>query len=233
MGAAAFGMGPGGRRRLVSGVAVVAAGALVALLVLAAGHDGGFRWELAVHRWALRHRARGLTDAAIAVTTTGSGVPAYALAALAGVLAAGRGSARARVAAVGAMFVLVAGQLVRFGLSRLIDRARPPAADWAWQATGAALPSGHTTTSALVAAGLAAALLRHAHRRGTRIAAVALPLAWACAVGLSRIYLGMHWPLDVAAGWLLATVLVSVTFPLLARAGRRIAPPNPPPSTPR
>ncbi len=183
-------------------------GLLAALVgVVAARHGAPLGPDLPLHDWALRHRQTGVTRAAVALTNTGTGVPAYLVAALAG--AAGRRARRLwlRGAAV-AVGALAAGQLVRVALVTAVDRPRPPAADWAARASGSALPSGHTTSSALVAAIVCLAVLRLTGRPRLRARWCAVALLWAAAVGVTRVYLGVHWPTDVLAGWLLAGCLV-------------------------
>ena len=71
------------------------------------------------------------------------------------------------------------------------------------QAGGYAFPSGHTTT-ATVGYGLAAALLIVLFPRVRAVIAVAAVVLIA-GVGLSRTYLGVHWPTDVLGGWALGT----------------------------
>ncbi len=203
-------------RHLVLAAAVV--GLLFAGLTVAVSRTTPLPVDRVLHEWVLAHRTAPLVTAALAVTSTGSGLPAYLLAALAGVIAYGR---RWWVGAPLAVLALLAAQGVRLAIVNAVDRPRPPTADWAASAGGDSFPSGHTTTSALVAALLCAALTRRLHGRRLRVAQ-AVVVAWAGLVGLTRIYLGVHWPTDVVGGWLLATVLVLVAAALARVAAPRL-----------
>ncbi|MBL1066026.1 phosphatase PAP2 family protein [Streptomyces sp. 7-21] len=206
-------------------VAAVAAAGLAALMLWVAARGGGpFPVDRDALRWALDHRTPGGEDVFTVITHSGSGAPPLAAAAVAGALAVGSPRWRAWLpgAAAGAI-ALLTGQALRWGLVSLLDRPRPPAAVMALHAHGPAMPSGHTATSALAAAGLAAALLARCRSRRARVLAVALPAVWALAVGYSRVYLGVHWATDVLAGWLFATALACLALPPLAALTRRFA----------
>ena len=124
--------------------------------------------------------------------------------------------ARPRAGAAGLAAFAVSGLLAQ-ALKRLFDAPRPPAVLDHVHVLGQALtahsfPSGHATTSGAM---LTLALLAWPRAWAAWLAAAAYLLA---AVG--RVYGGVHWPLDVAAGLLLgaATMLVvwraSATWPV-------------------
>jgi len=197
-------------------VAAGAATLLVVLAVAAVVSAHTFSVDLSLHDWLVEHRTPGLTSAALAVTATGASgflVPVVFLAAL----VLGRGPRRGRLVQAGAMTaVLLSGIGLRLALVNLIARPRPPRRDWAGLANGYAFPSGHTTTSAL-GAGLLIWLVL-GRLTGVRRATVAAVLAcWALAVGMTRAYLGVHWPTDVLGGWLLALAWLSLAAAVVPR----------------
>ncbi|MFD7317864.1 phosphatase PAP2 family protein [Streptomyces sp. NPDC059883] len=197
-------------------VTVLCAGAFALLAVLVTGRGGApFPLDTDALDWSLGHRSSpaGVT-AARAVTASGTGPYPYLCAVVAGLLA-GRDPRHRLMAAAGALVFLLAGQAARYGLLAAVARPRPPMADWLTHASGFAFPSGHATTSALAAGLLIWGLVRFGHSahpgRGSRVipkwlrgALIALLVCWAVAVGLSRIYLGVHWATDVVGGWLYA-----------------------------
>ncbi|ANZ16168.1 membrane-associated phospholipid phosphatase [Streptomyces noursei ATCC 11455] len=217
--------------RLVATATLCAVLFAAAAVTVAVRHGAPLAPERAALHWSTAHRGEPLRSLAGALTTTGTGVVPYLMALLAGLLAGRDTSGRIRAAAC-AVLVLAAGQAVRYGLMALLARPRPPLADWAAQASGHSFPSGHATISAL-AAGLLAWGVLHRTRPGTGRPWCALLALWAVGVGLTRVYLGVHWAGDVLAGWLLAAALLSLALLLDPRAVPRPRPPaavEPPPS---
>lgn len=191
-------------------------------IALLADHRAPFAVDQALHAGALRHRSPVLTAVALVITTSGSGLPAYAIAAVAGWLGRRQDARRRLRGAAGALGALLLGQGIRLGIADLVARPRPPRSDWAGSAGGAAYPSGHTTTSALVAALVCAAAAQRLGDRPRRTVWCAA-ITWAVLVGLTRVYLGVHWATDVLGGWLLAAALVAGAACLVDIAGARIS----------
>ncbi len=63
-------------------------------------------------------------------------------------------------------------------------------------------PSGHSLDSTVCYVVFAVALVPLIGSRSWRIALVFLAIALPLAIGLTRVYLGVHWPTDVLAGWI-------------------------------
>lgn len=204
-----------GVRGLTACVSLGGLTGFVLLTVVVVGRHGAPLFvDTRLLSWSMAHRPDVAVAIARGVTATGTGVIAYALAALAGTVA-GR-TARQRILAVGAsLLCLGTGQALRGVVMHLVARARSPAHGWATRASGWSFPSGHTTTAALTGGLLVTAVVLRSPP-GRRFLAVAVG-CWGVAVGLTRVYLGVHWFSDVVGGWLFALAWFGVCACVAAR----------------
>ncbi|MFE7815303.1 phosphatase PAP2 family protein [Streptomyces sp. NPDC057433] len=116
----------------------------------------------------------------------------------------------ARWTAVWLVVTCAVAAMVQQVLKAVVGRARPVWPDPVDSAHYAAFPSGHAMT-AVVTFGLLLWLLhRHGVGRTLWVWAVALAALSVGGVGLTRVWLGVHWPTDVLGGWLLGLVVVAV-----------------------
>ena len=105
-----------------------------------------------------------------------------------------------------AAFVILSvggGVLISETMKALYARARPDLVPHAAEVYSASFPSGHSMMSAVVYLTLGALVARTQANRAVKRYIVTLAVILAILVGLSRIYLGVHWPTDVLAGWAL------------------------------
>jgi undecaprenyl-diphosphatase len=103
-----------------------------------------------------------------------------------------------------AVFTLVAsgGGLAASSLLKYtIDRPRPDLVPHGNLIYTSSFPSGHSMMSAVVYFTLAALVTRLIERRRLKGYALGVAMILTLLVGVSRVYLGVHWPSDVAAGW--------------------------------
>ncbi|MEU1618757.1 phosphatase PAP2 family protein [Streptomyces sp. NPDC005722] len=215
---------PRGSRVLRYALAATAAFAALATSILTSD-AGALPADLSIHRILLENRTPPTVTALRAVTATGTGVYPYLLALAGGAIAAPTARAlAARRPAVRTLLLCLAfagwlalGQAVRFALMTAIARPRPPGEDWITHASRWSFPSGHATTSAMAAGLLVVAFLAR-RPSGWRVWVI-LTLCWAATVGVSRLWLGVHWASDVVGGWLLATAWILLGGVIAAASG--------------
>ena len=83
-----------------------------------------------------------------------------------------------------------------------VARARPDLVPHLMAETSNSFPSGHAANSAIVYLTLATLAWPLLRQRTARAFAMAAAATLVVAIGVSRVYLGVHWPSDVLAGWL-------------------------------
>lgn len=119
-----------------------------------------------------------------------------------------------------ALFVVVA--MVGSGVLQLVtklvfERPRPDVLEPLVAVTTYSYPSGHAMASATLA--LALSIVCWPTR--WRLAAIAGGLVFTLLIAFSRMYLGVHYPSDIVAGWLLAVAWVVLAWLAFAVAGGR------------
>jgi membrane-associated phospholipid phosphatase len=192
----------------------IAAGLLVTTALLhvhaVAGDDGSFV------RYLVHHRSSELTDASLVGSIMAGGV---VLPIIAGVAAL--------VALVGkhwrlAGFLLFA-LAVESGSYRattlVVHRHRPEVHRLESLPVNASYPSGHTAASIAVYGGIALLLTSRITNRAAQVAIWVVAALIPVFVAFSRMYRGMHHPLDVAGGVLIGIAAVSLLVLVTRAAG--------------
>jgi undecaprenyl-diphosphatase len=106
-----------------------------------------------------------------------------------------------RAAAVLVLVSVGGGALLSTFLKLGFDRPRPDLVAPLVEVHTASFPSGHAMLAAVTYLTLRALLARVLGRQRVKIYVLSVALTLTFLVGLSRIYLGVHWPTDVLAGW--------------------------------
>ncbi|MCX4825066.1 phosphatase PAP2 family protein [Streptomyces sp. NBC_01142] len=119
---------------------------------------------------------------------------------------------RERLLAVWIAVTSALAALLQQGLKAAVGRERPQWPDPVDSAHYAAFPSGHAMT-AMVTCGLLLWLFRRCGMSGRPWAvSVAVAAVSVAGVGLTRLYLGVHWPSDVLGGWLLGACVIALSI---------------------
>ena len=103
-----------------------------------------------------------------------------------------------------ALFVvgsIASGLLLSATLKTVVHRPRPDIVPHLVAVSTTSFPSGHSMMSALTYLTLGALLARSQERKRLKAFAMLVAAMLALLVGISRVYLGVHWPTDVLAGW--------------------------------
>jgi undecaprenyl-diphosphatase len=115
----------------------------------------------------------------------------------------------------------VGGLLLSAVLKTAFARPRPDVVPHLAPATYSSFPSGHSVSAAAVYLTLALLLARFTDRARLRIYFLTLATFVTILVGISRIYLGVHYPTDVLAGWAAGAVWATCCWLLAGYLQRR------------
>jgi membrane-associated phospholipid phosphatase len=212
----------------LGGAAAIGAGYLFVELAEAARLTTSvvYRADQAVQGWFGHMRHPAVTVLLLAATNIGG---TAGLATLVSVVAALLLARKARASAIFLLVTAGAGALLNLGLKLIFARARPDLASAIAEAQWYSFPSGHAMGSFITFGALAYLVLRQPWSWVARSAGLAVAMTLVILVGLSRVYLGVHWASDIAGGWSAGTVwLISAVaaFEMLLRLrGEEVVPP--------
>lgn len=109
-------------------------------------------------------------------------------------------------AAILVLVSVVGGTLLSQSMKFAFARPRPDLVPHGAEVYTASFPSGHSMMSAIVYLTLGALVARTQPDHGVKVYIMTIAVALTLMVGVSRVYLGVHWPTDVLAGWSLGGV---------------------------
>ena len=109
---------------------------------------------------------------------------------------------RLRREAVLLVLTVALGWAIDWAIKVSVGRPRPAIVPHLTEAGGSSFPSGHAFNSAVVYLAIALAFATLSARESVRLTVIGTALLVSLAIAWSRVWLGVHFPTDVAAGWL-------------------------------
>jgi undecaprenyl-diphosphatase len=119
------------------------------------------------------------------------------------------------------LIAVMGGGLINVLLKHLFARPRPELVEPLIRVSTASFPSGHSLLSAVVYLTLGALLTRLVESMKLKLYIITSALFVSFIVGLSRVYLGVHYPTDVLAGWTVGLVWAVVCWLIADRLQKR------------
>jgi undecaprenyl-diphosphatase len=113
------------------------------------------------------------------------------------------------------------GQALNLVLKNSFERARPDATLHLVEVCSTSFPSGHSMAASIFYLTAGALLARTATRRREKTYLVTAALLLVFLIGFSRVYLGVHYPTDVLAGWTAGTAWALLCWFVADWLGRR------------
>lgn len=107
---------------------------------------------------------------------------------------------------------VVGATLMSMFLKDSYDRPRPDLVPHGSIVYTRSFPSGHSMLAAVTYLTIAVVVMRLLRRRTMRFYVLAIAAFVTASVGVSRVYLGVHWPSDVLAGWVAGTGWASLVW---------------------
>lgn len=206
--------------RAAGGLRLLAVWILLLLVGYCAGRgltDARLGWDVGLSADMPEVRSASLTDAMRAITDVGA--PAVIDGVL--ILASAVLLLRRRRRAVAYLAVCAGGTVLLAQLLKLwVDRARPGVVSHLVHAAGASWPSGHASSAAAIYGALAVLAASRLARPLARRLLIAAAVLVVFLIGVSRVYLGVHYATDVIAGWIIGAAWLGAVS---TRLGRGVA----------